>query len=189
MVGWFAVRVKPRHEKNVNGILKDKGVDSLLPLYRARQRWSDRTKDVILPLFPGYVFCNFDSARRVPVMNTPGVFDIVRIGREPAPVDPREVVALQQLMRSGLAAQPWPRLEVGEAVEIEYGPLMGCTGVLVEIKNQVRLQISVTLLCRAVLVEVDRDCVRRVPPHYMQAGRAMHNQQSAASAATRCFIA
>lgn len=189
MLGWFAVRVKPRHEKNVSGILKGKGIDSLLPLYWARQRWSDRTKDVNLPLFPGYVFCNFDPAQRVPVVNTPGVFDIVRIGRVPAPVDPQEVAALQLLMRSGIASQPWPRLEIGDAVEVEYGPLMGCTGVLVEIKNRMRLQISVSLLCRAVLVEVDRECVRRIPPHYTQAGRAMHNQQSAASAATRYFIA
>src|SRR5579871_3160466 len=111
---WFAVQVKPRHEKSVNTILGLKGMEPFLPLYSARHRWSDRTRNIELPLFPGYVFCRFNSHIRTPVLSTPGVFGIVRCGRDLACVDSQEISALQRLMQSGLIAEPWPQLEVGE---------------------------------------------------------------------------
>ena len=161
---WFVVQVKPRHEKAVSANFEYRGLEPFLPLYLARNKWSDRTREVQLPLFPGYVFCKFNPIRRTPILSTPGVFDIVRCGRDPVPVAPEEMSALQQLMRSGIPSQPWPHVEVGQPVEIEDGPLAGCQGVVVEIKKQVRLVLSVTLLHRAVLVELDREWVKRIPP-------------------------
>jgi transcription antitermination factor NusG len=158
-MAWFVVVVKPRHEKSVSKNFEIKGIESLVPMTLARRKWSDRTKEVELPLFPGYVFCTFDPTLRVTVLNTPGVFEIVRIGRELAAVDPHEIAALQRLVQSGLMAEPWPRIEVGERVEIAHGPLAGCKGVLNDIKTRVRLVLSVTLLNRAVSVEIDRECV------------------------------
>jgi transcription antitermination factor NusG len=160
---WFAVQVKSKHEKSVTRLLEYKGLESLLPLYKTRRRWSDRTCEVQLPLFPGYVFCKLNADRRTtPVLATPGVFDFVRLGRDLAVVEVEEIAALQNLMLSGLPSEPWPHLEEGHEVEIEDGPLAGCKGRVVEIKKQPRLVLSVTLLCRAVLVELDRTWVRRV---------------------------
>ena len=144
-------------------IFDSKGMEPFLPLYAARHRWSDRTRELQLPLFPGYVFCRFNPHHRTPVLSTPGVFGIIRFGQTLASVDPEEISALQQLMRSGLIAEPWPKLEVGEAVEIDDGPLAGCKGFVIEIRKRTRLVLSVTLLSRSVLVELDRDWVRRVP--------------------------
>jgi len=166
---WFAVQVKPRHEKAVSGILVYKGLQPFLPLCRARRKWSDRIQEVHVPLFPGYVFCKFDPSRRTPVLSTAGVFGIVRFGRDFAPVDPAEIGALQRLMRSGVPAEPWPRLEIGQEVEIDSGPLQGCKGILVEIKRRPRLVLSVSLLQRSVLVELDEDWVRNVKPRYSPA--------------------
>ena len=50
---WFALFVRPNHEKNVSYVLEQKGIENLLPLYRVRKKWSDRYKEVDLPLFPG----------------------------------------------------------------------------------------------------------------------------------------
>lgn len=160
---WYAVRVKPRHEKRVSEIFGYKQIEPLLPLYRARNRWSDRMKEVELPLFPGYVFCKLDPMFRVPVLSTPGVIDIVRFGKEPAVIDAVEVAALKRLMASGLAPEPWPHLVPGERVEIDDGPLAGCAGVIIEVKKRLRLVLSVTLLHRSVLVELDRSWVTRIP--------------------------
>jgi transcriptional antiterminator NusG len=157
---WFAVHTKPRHEKAVSKILEFKGLEAFLPSYRARRQWSDRTNQLDLPLFPGYTFCQLDLAARVKVLETPGVFEIVRFGREYAPVNRNEIESLQRLMRSGLQCEPWPRIEIGESVVIDRGPLSGCGGVLVEIRKQIRLLLFVTILGRAVSVEVDRRWVK-----------------------------
>jgi transcription antitermination factor NusG len=166
---WFAVRVKSRHEKKVSATLEYKGLESLLPLYLARNTWSDRTQKVELPLFPGYVFCKTDRLNRVPILSTPGVIDVVRFGRDPAAVNPEEIAALQRLVSSGLLAQPWPRLEVGQPVEIDEGPLAGISGVVIEVKKRPRLVLSVTLLCRAVLVELDQSWVKAPRSHPLSA--------------------
>jgi transcription antitermination factor NusG len=157
---WFALFVRPNHEKNVSYVLEQKGIAHLLPLYRVRKKWSDRYKEVELPLFPGYVFGCFDPTRRVPVLNTPGVIDIVRNGSDLAAIAPSEITALQTLMKSGIPCQPWPYLEAGQLVEIESGPLSGLTGTVITVKNEMRLVLSVKLLHRSVLTELDRDWVR-----------------------------
>lgn len=156
---WFALWVRPKHEKKVSQILSQKGIEQLLPLYRARRQWSDRNKEVDLPLFPGYVFSQFDPTVRVPILNTPGVIDIVRMGSNLASVADDEIIALQALMRAGLPCQPWPYLETGQTVSIENGPFAGLTGTVIKIKKVPRLVLSVTLLHRSVLVEIDRDWV------------------------------
>ena len=45
-------------------------------------------------------------------------------------------------------------------VEIESGPLSGLTGTVITVKNEMRLVLSVKLLHRSVLTELDRDWVR-----------------------------
>ena len=74
---WFALTVKHQHERRVEGVLRAAGVDTFLPLYRARRQWSDRVKDLDAPLFPGYVFSRFTLRDRARVVGTPGVVRIV----------------------------------------------------------------------------------------------------------------
>jgi len=151
-----------------------KGLDAFLPLYLARNKWSDRIREVQLPLFPGYVFCRFEPNRRTPVLSTPGVFGIVQFGRDPAAVAPSEIESLQHLMRSGLMVEPWPRVEIGQLVEVNNGPITGCRGVVVEIKKKLRLVLSITLLHRSVLVELDREWVGCVSPRRFPTSSQTH---------------
>src|SRR5215467_15598312 len=67
---WFAVRTATGREKLVSMQLKSKGYEDFLPLYRSRRQWSDRTKELELPLFPGYLFCRLDFSDRLPVLIT-----------------------------------------------------------------------------------------------------------------------
>jgi transcription antitermination factor NusG len=143
----------------VASLLRHKGYAEFLPLYRTRRRWSDRFKEVELPLFPGYLFARFDPLHRLPILTIPGIEFIVGIGKAPVPVDDEEVQAIQTIVESGLKAEPWPFLQVGNAVRIINGPLFGVEGILLEEKKQHRLIVSVTLLQRSVSVEIDRGWV------------------------------
>ena len=156
---WFAIQVRTWTEKSVAAHLWCTGYESFVPLGKSRRRWSDRIKEVEIPLFPGYLFCRLDLHHRLPVLQTPGVLQIVGIGKTPIPVDETEIAAIQSVLKSGLPAQPWPFLRVGQAVQIRYGPLSGLTGIIVDLKSEVRLVLSVSLLRRSVAVEVDRNCL------------------------------
>ena len=156
---WFALVVRSQHEKIVAAALQDKGYEELLPLYSIRRRWSDRMKELMLPLFPGYLFCRFDLNFRLPILVTPGVLQVVGAGKVPLPVDESEITALRSIVNSGLQAEPWPYLKVGQRVRIERGSLEGVEGILTSVKKPSRLVVSVTLLQRSVAVEVDEDWV------------------------------
>ena len=160
---WFALRVRSRYENTVATFLGGKGYEWFLPLYKSRRAWSDRIKEIQLPLFPGYVFCRFDLQRRLPILTTPGVVSVVGIGRCPVPIDDAEIAAIQTSVRSGLSSRPWPFLEIGQRVRVEYGPLCGLEGILLDFKGQRRLVLSVTLLQRSVAVEVDGAWVMAIP--------------------------
>ena len=156
---WFALRVRPNFEKTVAGILRNKGYEEFLPLYRVRRRWSDRYRTLELPLFPGYLFCRLDLRHRLPLLTTPGLLHIVCFGRIPSPVDDTEVAAVQSIVRAALPAEPWPALSVGDRVRLQAGPLRGLQGVLQKIGDSYRVLVSVTLLQRSVSVEVDRNWI------------------------------
>ena len=112
------------------------------------------------PLFPGYVFCQFDAQDRLPVLVTPGVISVVGRGRVPVPVEDAEIAAIQTVVTSGYHAEPWPYLEIGQRVRIEADSLQGLEGILVNFKGNDRIVLSVSLLRRSVALEIDRSAVR-----------------------------
>ena len=109
---WFALQTRCRYESFVAKQLAHKGYEILLPLYECRRRWSDRIKELELPLFPGYVFCRFNPLVRLPILMTPGVIQVVGIGRSPVPVDDAEIAAIQTAVQSPprLVDDPSPAL-------------------------------------------------------------------------------
>jgi len=156
---WYALQVRPRFEKIVATHLDYKGYEEYLPLYRSRRKWSDRIKEVDLPLFPGYIFCKFDIRQRLPILVIPGVMSVVGLGKNPAAVPDDEIAAVQNVAKSGLTYEPSGFISTGQRARIERGPLQGLVGIVVAVKKNYRLIISVNLLQRSVAVEIDNDSV------------------------------
>src|SRR5690349_799190 len=156
---WFAILVRTGREKTANLLLENSGYECFLPVSRSTRRWSDRTKVVEVPLFPGYFFCRMNPSNRLPVLMTPGVIQIVGVGKTPIPVEEEEIAAIQRVGKSGLSTMPWPYIEIGHMARIEEGPLRGLTGIVVKIKSGVKLVLSVSLLQRSVAVEIERQWV------------------------------
>lgn len=156
---WYAVRVRSHFEQVTSAFLRSKGYEEFVPLVLTRRRWSDRMKELQVPLFPGYVFCRFDAARRLPVVQAPGFVTLVAFGTHPVPIPEEEIQAVQAMVQSGLRVQPYPFLRAGQKVRIDRGPLSGVEGVVVELKKHFRLIATVTLLQRSVSVEMDREWV------------------------------
>ena len=157
---WYAVQVRSRHEDVVARHLRVRSLEAFLPLYRQRHRWSDRFKEVVLPLFPGYVFCQLNPLNRLPVLSVPGVVQIVGAGRILLPIDQSEIDAIQAAVQSGRPTKPSPFLGIGQKVRIEDGPLFGIEGILLGFGRHQRLVLSISLLQRSIAVEIDGDSVR-----------------------------
>jgi transcription antitermination factor NusG len=160
---WYALQVRATHERRVAQLLEQKGHEYLLPLSRVRRRWSDRIKEVDQPVFPGYLFCRFGANARTGILKTAGVARVVGIGCVPTPIPDDEIRAIQQAVGSGLEIRPHPFLTTGQRVRIESGAFEGVEGHIVEIRNRHRLVLAISLLQRAISVEIDGAWVSPVP--------------------------
>jgi transcription antitermination factor NusG len=175
---WFAILARTSREKTASLLLENAGYECFLPTSKYMRRWSDRIKEIEVPLFPGYFFCRMNPLNRLPVLMTPGVIQIVGVGKTPIPVEEEEIAAIQRVGKSGLSTMPWPYLEIGHVVRIEEGPLHGLTGIVLKIKSGLKLVLSVSLLQRSVAVEIDRRWVGstnggvRLSPIDAQPGRS-----------------
>jgi transcription antitermination factor NusG len=156
---WYVLRVKPRHEKRVAEHLQDREYETLLPLTRSTRVWGRRPSTASLPVFDGYVFCQFDAHRRLPVLTTPGVLYVLGTSDGPSPIQQSELRSLRILVQSALPLTAWQNTTPGTVVSIIAGPLMGASGVVLATANDQKLIVSISLLQRSVAVELDSDWV------------------------------
>ena len=168
---WYALQVWSRKELFVSQHLQGLGYECFLPTYKCHRKWSDRVKELEQPLFPGYLFCRFDLNSRRSLVMAPGVIQIVGNGKTPSPVADAEIERIQITVSSETQRQPWPYLEVGQRVRVNYGSLRGLEGILINFKGNHRVVVSVSLLQRAVAVEVDLEWVYAIEKQKHYAAR------------------
>ena len=163
MPHWFAIRTSPRWEQRASNELSQRGFETYVPLSHVKHKWSDRTKVVAVPLFPGYLFSRFLLHDRIRVLQSPGVKQVVGIGDTPAPISQSEIENLKTLVNASPVLVPWPYLQAGERVRVDRGPLAGVQGYVVRAEEgSLRIVVSVDLLQRSVATEIDRDCIGSV---------------------------
>ena len=66
---------------------------------------------------------------------------------------------MRRLVDSGLNVCGCPIVKTGERVRLRSGPLKDLVGDLERTSNQFRLIVSVELLCRSIVTEVDLDAI------------------------------
>jgi transcription antitermination factor NusG len=166
---WYAIRVMSNRERLVANGLVSKGLEVCLPLCHPDGRKKARSERV---LFPGYVLSAFDAAHPLPVLMIPGVVQIVCCGRTPQPVDAAEMEAVRKLVQSGLCSQGCDYIRAGERVRVCEGPLAGVEGIAVRNGGLNRMIISVSLLMRSVMVEIDQCNLEAIPSQLSDTVRA-----------------
>jgi transcription antitermination factor NusG len=154
---WFAIQTRPRYEKKVAAELREKAVESFLPLHSELHRWSDRRRLVQLPLFPGYVFVRVTGnlSHRVLVLRTNGVVSFVGDRRSGSPIPNSEIESIQSILEGGVAVNPYPYLRIGQSVRIRGGSLDGVAGVLRALNGNQSLIISVNLIQRSIAIRLE----------------------------------
>lgn len=160
---WYAGYTAARHEKRVAEHFLQRGVEHFLPLYESIHRWNNGRHRVQLPLFPGYIFVRIALKERLRVLEVPGFVRLVGFNSLPCPLPERDISKMQEALSRGVLAEPYPYLTAGTRVEIRNGPLQGMTGILLRRQNKYRLVISVDLIMRSMVVEVEAGDVVPIP--------------------------
>ena len=152
---WYAAYICANHEKRVAIQLVERSVEHFLPLYETVRRWKDRRMHLELPLFPGYVFVHMALVDSLRVLQVPRVVRLVGFNGHLSPLPDEEIEGLKNSLAGGLRAEPHPFLTAGRRVRIKAGPLEGREGILLRKKGNFRLVISIDLIQRSMIVDVD----------------------------------
>jgi transcription antitermination factor NusG len=152
---WFAVQTRYRFEKKVSAQLTNKGMEVFLPLRKETRCWSDRKKDVSVPLFPGYTFVLSDRSvvRRLLVLQTAGVMGFVSFAGTAAMIPRKQIQDLQLLLSEEVPFSMYPFVKMGQRVRVRGGCLDGLEGLLTQ-HEKGKLVVSIESIQRSLAIEI-----------------------------------
>ena len=155
---WYCIHTRSRHEDAVYQRLSDKKFQAFLPKMEVWSKRKDRRKKIQKALFPGYLFVYESLNPRVglEILKTPGVVKILGNEAGPLPIPEGQIESIKKILNGKAAVSPFPYLKEGQLVRVVDGPLKGCQGFSIKIKEEKeKLVISLDLLRRSVSVEIE----------------------------------
>lgn len=161
---WYAIRTRSRHEKVVAEQLERQEIENFLPLVKRSRKWSDRTKEVELPLFSGYNFVRIalGSPDRLRVLKTHGVAGFVGPNGGGTAIPESQIQDIRTLLASKVPFEEQPFLRVGQRVRIRGGALDGVEGILSAQNDDRSLVISLEPIQRSLSVRIQGYAVEPV---------------------------
>jgi transcription antitermination factor NusG len=158
---WWVAHVRSRQEKALARHLRPLGVAHYLPQHEHRTRRAGRTRVSYLPLFPGYVFFRGSAEERLAALRSNLIVRVLEVRNQALLAE--ELAQLHALQSSGAILTPCEAFSVGDSVRIVEGPFRGYVGTVLRGAERPRLVISISILRKAVAVELERNDVARLP--------------------------
>jgi transcriptional antiterminator RfaH len=162
---WYVIKTQPKQEVRAECNLKVWGINTFLPKTKEPyiNPFSGLSSHVIRPLFPRYLFAQFEvshSLRRV--CFTRGVQTVVNFGNGPASVDD-EIQLIQSRVREDGLVKLDNELNEGDRVMIDNGRLRNIEGVFqYDIKGTERVAILLTAINYQGRVIIEKDLLKKI---------------------------
>jgi len=121
---WYAVYTAPRAEKKVSERLLQAEIEHYLPLQKVKRRWSDRVKEIEVPVVNGYIFVRIKNTEFLKVTDIYGAIAFVREGGQPVAIPSKQIEALQFMVKNALEPVEYSTetFEKGEPIITLKGP-------------------------------------------------------------------
>jgi len=155
---WLVVYTRPRWEKKVDGLLKERGIESYCPVTTMERQWADRKKMVEFPLFNGYLFVNVNLKEELTVRETLGVLNFIYYQGKPAEVRESVINDIKHYLNvcPDLETVSIQSISVGQRLKIKDGMFLDHEGEVLQIQGK-----NIVM----VLEHLDCALVTKVPVH------------------------
>ena len=160
---WHVAYVKSRSEKKVKERLDRMGIQAFLPLIKTVRQWSDRKKTVQVPLFNGYIFLQLSGDDYTRVRMVEGVVNFIYQEKKIAVVSEKQIEDIRTFLESGLpVSASTDTFAKGEQVVINFGPLKGYQGELLEIENEKHFIVRIAVINQILRLSVPKAYLEKV---------------------------
>ena len=161
MLNWYLVQLKPNGHRLAKANLERQGFKTFLPLQNVTTRSAHKFVDRHVPLFPGYMFVELDTAQNAwrKVNSTLGVARIVSLGGTPTPVPSAIINEFISRCHDDGILRPTQGLEVGQDVQVLRGPFANFVAKVEEISPDQRVWILIDLLGQSSRISVTKDAI------------------------------
>jgi transcriptional antiterminator RfaH len=157
------VQTHPHAETKAQSHLLRQGFGTYLPRYLKRRRHARRTETVPTPLFPRYLFVNFNSGaqRWRNIQSTIGVQNLVCQGEQPAalPEDVINDLRCREDERGFIRLDTRPSFNPGDKIRVVEGVFSFHSGLFEEMTDHERVTILLDMLGRKVRIILDTDSI------------------------------
>lgn len=146
---WYVAETQPRAEQVAQRNLKQQGYPSFCPRLRKQRRHARKVDEVLVPLFPGYVFVSFDRERDSwrSINGTIGVRSLIGSSLSAPQTMPEAVMnALFLRCTDDVLDGFFQTVEPGQEVRLGSGPLADLVGKVVRLDPHGRVRVLLDIL-------------------------------------------
>jgi transcription termination/antitermination protein NusG len=145
---WFAVYTAPRAEKKASERWTLAGIEHYLPLQKVKRQWSDRVKEVEVPVVNGYIFVRVAPNAIDQVLKVYGIIAFVKEFHKPVAIPDKQLAMLRFMVESSLEPVDFSAEELvkGETIRVVKGELKGIVGELVNVQGKHKVVIRINKL-------------------------------------------
>lgn len=158
MLEWYVVQLRPNAGGLAVNHLHNQGYATFMPRIARNERRNGTHREMLRPLFPGYLFAGVPSDKDWRQINsTRGVSRIVTFGgRAPSPVQQSIIAALQLRVDQDGVFSPDNALVEGDKVRILSGPLRDFVATLHQLDDAQRAWVLLDILGQETRIELPR---------------------------------
>lgn len=154
MENWFLAYTKPKHEDSVSYLLGNAGFNVMNPKISEEKLYRGRITEVVSPLFPCYLFIEFDKTRDYHLIRyTRGIKKILSGDDGPVEVPGHIIETIAKKTEAG-AIRLEKKFSPGDSVHVNAGPFEGFNAVFErEMKGIERVSILLTSINVRLVVD------------------------------------
>jgi transcriptional antiterminator RfaH len=153
---WYVIQTKPKKEEEATSYLSTRGVEIFSPLIESFAVRNERMSKEFKPLFPNYIFGNFDLERNYPLVRWGrGVKRVLGFGGYPVPVAEEVIELIKKRTDGNGIIKKTHQFEPNDVVRIKSGPLRDLLGIFERwVSDSERVRVLLNLIGYQPAVEL-----------------------------------
>lgn len=161
---WFVILTRSRAEKKVAERLTEINILVYLPVYNKQSHWSDRTKNIELPLIPSVIFVHCTEQQLPAILKAAGTVRVLKYLRKPAVVHEYEIENLKIMLQQANKFEPLTPMSLmeGELIEVISGPFKGLKATYIEHLGKFKIIVLIKALHAFFQVEVAANAIKKI---------------------------